>query len=108
MNSNKEQDSVFLVVDTSRAAENISFESILETYNQFRNEHPVIVESVICAPSTFKKLNRSIEDEQAELEKDGVKTMPKEDIWLTSFYGLKVVVDPDMKPGTWKFEERSL
>jgi len=95
--------SVFSVADVRNVAQHIKLTDILDTYHQFLNEHPGIVESLKLPPDTFKRLNQFFVDEQHDREMQGIKSMPSKDVWLTDFYGMRVIVDPEMKPGTWKF-----
>jgi hypothetical protein len=99
--------STYSLADTHTRSNAITDETILVTYHKFRAQYPTIVNALKCAPSTFKQLNKYFEDQQAELAKKGIKTIPPEDVWLTALYGLRVIVDPNMKPGTWKFVESS-
>lgn len=85
--------------------EPLTFESILKTMDQFRNDYPVIIDELNVAPDIFKKLNRYFEDEATEAERQGRRTIPPEQVWLSSLYGMEVVVDTTLKPGTWKFIE---
>ena len=94
---------VFSIADVDWPLEALTLDKLLDTKMQFEYEHPQVVREMKVAPNVFKRLNRHFEDEQAERDREGIKSMPKEHVWLSQLYGMKVVVDPEMRPGTWKF-----
>lgn len=94
---------IFSIADIDMQLEQLTLDKLLDTKLKFEYENPTIAKEIKVAPNVFKRLNRYFIDEQAEREREGIKAMPKEDVWITGIYGVKITVDPDMRPGTWKF-----
>lgn len=79
---------------TSAVTEPFSWEELEETYLKLRKEFEDLPTKFICATNVYAKLLQTAK-EYRKGPYDG---------W--TMFGLDVEVDPDMKPGEWKFEYR--
>lgn len=90
------------VAKSTNVPQPITLESITYALRKFKYENTDRVSCIKVARDVYEKLDQFFVEEQKKLEMEGIKTLPPDQIKLETIYGIEIIIDGRMRPGTWR------